>query len=232
METAYGPIDRVTFISIRQSYADAEKGGEAFFGALQKAYGKAGAEKLEQDFEQCIHSARSEIRRRRWDLSSNAPTDAAAMAKLLGTTRYLRTNTVHVKPGQVAAVEALLKDVKEARDKLSPPQIALVSQSVVGQEGTVFYVTYPKDSLAAFDSVPMVKEVLGEEGYEKYLKVTAETVSNNELVINRFLPELSNAPGDVVATAPDFWRPTPVSAKATKPKSAVQNASSKEEAKK
>src|SRR5882672_2785921 len=36
METAYGPGNRVTFISTRQGYADAEKGSDAFYGSLQK----------------------------------------------------------------------------------------------------------------------------------------------------------------------------------------------------
>src|SRR5260370_11330815 len=52
METAYGPGDRVTFISVRQSYADAEKGTDAFFGSLQKAFGKAGTDKILQDYNQ------------------------------------------------------------------------------------------------------------------------------------------------------------------------------------
>src|ERR1700675_4711723 len=46
METVYGPMNRLTLISMRQSYADTEKGGDAFFGAIQKSLGKAGADKL------------------------------------------------------------------------------------------------------------------------------------------------------------------------------------------
>ena len=120
-ETVYGQGDRVSFISIRQGYGDAEKATGAFYEAMQKAYGKPGTDKLFQDFSQCLASSRSEFRLRRWDLSSNAPTDAAAMTKLLGSSRWLRTAAVHVRPGQVAAFEALLKDVKAAREKASPP---------------------------------------------------------------------------------------------------------------
>jgi hypothetical protein len=50
-------------------------------------------------------------------------------------------------------------------------------------------------------------------------------VENTETVINRFLPELSNAPEDVVTAAPDHWRPkATVAAKASPAKSAVVNA--------
>lgn len=73
METVYGPGDRVTFISTRNSYAEVESAMGTFMGALQKTYGKAATEKMFQDLSQCTVSSRSEIRRRRWDLSSNAP---------------------------------------------------------------------------------------------------------------------------------------------------------------
>src|ERR1700739_1200515 len=78
METDYGPMNRVTIISTRNGYAEIQKGSDAFMGALQKALGKDGADKLFADFAKCLENSRSELRRRRWVLSSNAPTDAAA----------------------------------------------------------------------------------------------------------------------------------------------------------
>ena len=206
IETVYGPGNRVSFISTRQSYGDIEKATGAFYEALQKTYGKS-TEKMLQDFGQCLESSRSEIRRRRWDLSSNAPSDPAAFAKLVAGSRWLRTTVVHVRPGQNNAFEAILKDLKAARDKASPPQSMLVSQAVAGQEGTVYYVTTLQTSLAGFDAVPSVQKLLGDEGYDKFLKASAETVENAETSINRFIPEISNAPEEVAANAPDFWRP-------------------------
>jgi hypothetical protein len=52
-----------------------------------------------------------------------------------------------------------------------------------------------------------MQQTLGDEGYAKFLKANAEAVSGTETVINRFLPELSNAPEQVASTALDFWRP-------------------------
>ena len=224
METVYGPGDRVTFISTRQGYADVEKATGAFYGAIQKAFGKAGTDKLFQDFNQCLVNSRSELRIRRWDLSSNPPADRAAMTRLLGDSRWLRTTVVHVRPGQVAAFESLLKEIKTAREKASPPQTVLVSQAVAGQEGTVFYVTALQSSLAGFDALPSLQQTLGEEGYARFLKTSAELVANTETVISRFLPELSNAPEEVAAIAPDYWRPKAVVAKTGTEKGVVNAA--------
>ncbi len=234
METVYGPMNRVTFVSMRDSYGAAEKAGDAFTAAIEKALGKPGSEKLFQDFSQTLASSRSELRKRRWDLSSNAPTDAAAMAKMLGESRWLRTAIIHVRPGQGQAYEALLKEVKAAREKNSPEVTTLISQGVAGQEGNVFYVTQLAKSMAGFDSIPTLQKVLGEEGYAHYLKAASEIVENTESVINHFLPELSNPPADVVAAAPDYWTPKAAVAKAAPAKKSVVNAAetAKEEPKK
>jgi hypothetical protein len=214
METVYGPGDRVSFISTRNSYGEVESAMGTFMGALQKSYGKAATDKMFQDLGQCTASSRSEIRRRRLELSSNAPSDPSAFAHLLGESRWLRTTVVHVRPGEIAAFEALLKDLKDAREKASPPVTVLVSQAVAGQEGTVFYVTTLQTSLAGFDAIPPIQQTLGDEGYAKFLKANAEAVSGTETVINRFLPELSNAPEQVASIAPDFWRPKSMEANA------------------
>src|ERR1700736_6618521 len=223
-ETVYGPGNRGTFISLRQAYRDVEKTPGLFNEAMEKAYGKAATEKMFQDFNQCLVSSRSEFRRRRGDLSSNAPANAAVMAKMLGEARWLRTAAVHVRPGQVAAFEELLKDVRAAREKASPPVTTLVSQGVAGEEGTVFYVTTLQNSLAGFDTIPSMQKILGEEGYAKFLKVNADAVANTETVINHFLPELSNAPEAVVAAAPDYWRPKTAMATKVGTKKGVVNA--------
>jgi len=206
METVYGPGNRVSFVSTRQNYGEVETALGAFMGALQKTYGK-GTDKLMQDFNQCVESSRGEIRRRRMDLSSNPPADPAAYAQLIAGSRWLRTSVVHVRPGQSDNFEALLKDLKAAREKASPPITVLVSQAVAGQEGNVYYLTNLQSSLAGYDAIPSMQQLLGDEGFAKYLKTTGEAVLNSETVINRYLPELSNAPPAIVALAPDFWGP-------------------------
>jgi len=218
IETVYGEGNRVTFISTRSSYAETETASDVFYSALQKAYGKAGVDKMFQEFSQCVSSTHSELRRRRWDLSSNPPADPAAEAKLIGDARWLRTVTVHVRPGQADALEGELKEMKAARERTSPPVTTLVSQSVAGQDGSLYYVTTVENSMAGFDSIPPMQKVLGEEGYAKFVKVSADAVQRADTVINRFLPDLSNPAEQIVAVAPDYWNPKPMVAAKAKPK--------------
>jgi hypothetical protein len=69
----YGENNVVTFISTRSSYADIEKGSNAFMSAANNAFGVTGAQTVLQGFNNAIASSWSEVRRRRWDLSAKAP---------------------------------------------------------------------------------------------------------------------------------------------------------------
>lgn len=215
METMYGEANTVAFISTRDSYGDIETAMNKFMGAASKTFG-AGTEKLMNDFSSCLVSSRGEIRLRRWDLSSNAPSDPAAYAQMVGKARYLRTTMVRVRPGRVAEFEALVKEVKAAREKNAPSEITLVSQVVAGQKGNVFYVTTLKPNMAAFDSVPTMQKILGDEGYQKWQKSNVDIIETTYSMINRFLPDLSSAPEEVASVSPDYWNPKPVMAARSK----------------
>src|SRR5437660_415698 len=84
METVYGEGNVYQFTSIRKDYTDIDKVNEAAMAAANKAFGKEMAEKMERDCQNCLVLSRSELRRRRWDLSRNVPMDAAAYAKFIG----------------------------------------------------------------------------------------------------------------------------------------------------
>jgi len=221
MESLYGEGDTYVFISTRQDYADTDKGSAAFFGALSKAYGQDGAEKMLHEWDSCLVSSRSELRKRRWDLSRKAP-DAADYGKFVGESRLLRTTAVHIRPGHIADFEALLKDIKTAGEQAANTQPLLVSQVIEGGKGTIFYITSLRASLGGFDKNPTTREILGEEGYKRFLQVSADSVENTESSIYRFSAELSNPPQEVMAAAPDFWQPKPMVAHTAKPKEPVQ----------
>ncbi|PYU47926.1 MAG: hypothetical protein DMG53_07565 [Acidobacteria bacterium] len=108
METVYGDGNVFQFTSVRQDYADVDKVNEAVMNAANKTFGKEIADKMGRDFQNCLVWSRSELRRRRWDLSRKAPTDPATYAKFIGESRVLRTNAVHVRPGHVPEFEALM----------------------------------------------------------------------------------------------------------------------------
>jgi len=221
----YGESDTYAFVSLRQDYADIDKGSDAFMNALTKALGKDAADKMLQDWDSCLISSRTELRRRRPDLSRKAPTDMAAYAKLVGTSRVLRTTAVHVRPGHIADFEALLKDYKAASEQLESTQPVLISQGVEGTKGTTFYITHLRSGLNGFDKNPKTSEILGEDGYKKFLQVNSESVEDVDSMILRFSPELSNPPEEIMAAAPDFWQPKTVVATKRKPKSAGEKAS-------
>jgi hypothetical protein len=211
-DVVYGESNTVTFISRRGSYGDIEKGSELFGGALKKAYGQAGTDKLFQDFNNTIVSSRSEVRRRRWDLTGNPPADAAAEAKTVGEARWANTVIVHVRPGQDLKFEALQKDINTAAkssDQPPPKTLTLgpwISELDTGGSGTVFYITWLMKSMGEMDEGAPLSQILGEEGYQKFLSAVADFEEGHESVVSRLLPELSNPPEEVVAAAPDFWR--------------------------
>ncbi|HUI44011.1 MAG TPA: hypothetical protein VL523_18765 [Terriglobia bacterium] len=218
MATAYGANNEVTFVSARSSYADAEKASDAMMGALNKAYGPGGADKMFQEFNNTVVSVRSEFRRRRWDLSVNAPADPAAYAKFVGETRWLRTVRVHVRPGHSADYEKQLLVIKAGAEKADPSIVVFVSEGAAGQEGTVYYLTWLKPSLGGFDHGHMLKDLIGDDAHQDYLKVVGECVQGSETAIYRFAPDISNPPADVVAASPEFWTPKPKAAPKPKPK--------------
>src|SRR6266851_2534087 len=206
-ETMYGEGNVYSFVSPRQDYADIDKANEAMMKAVNKAFGKEAADKMMRDFESCLVWSRSELRRRRFDLSRKHPTDMASYAKLVGESRVVRTTAVHIRPGHVADFEALMKETKEASEKAPNTQPLLVAQVVEGTKGTTFYITSLRTSLGGFDKNPTIRDILGEEGYKRFLQVSAESVDHTESTLFRFSPELSNPPEEVATVAADFWHP-------------------------
>src|SRR4030088_3334150 len=82
LEAIYGEGNVYQFTSTRKDYADIDKTNEASMLAVNKAFGKEAALKIEQDFMNCLVWSRAELRRRRWDLSRKPPKDADAYVKL------------------------------------------------------------------------------------------------------------------------------------------------------
>jgi hypothetical protein len=234
LEAVYGEGNVYQFSSTRKDYADVDKSNEASTLAVNKAFGKEAALKIEQDFNNCLVWSRSELRRRRWDLSRKPPKDADAYVKLIGESRFLRTTAVHLRSGHIADFEALLKDMKEAGEKNPDAPPVFVSQVIEGGKGTTFYVTTLRSSMAGFDHNLTTRELLGEEGYKKFQQINADAVEIAESTLFRFSPDLSNPPEEVAKVASDFWRPKAVMAAAAKPKTktTMEPAAEKEPVKK
>ena len=136
----------------------------------------------------------------------------------------LRTTAVHVRPGRIADFEAYLKEAKEAGEKNANTAPVFVSQVIEGSRGTTFYVSTLRSSLGGFDKNPTMRDILGEEGYKKFLQMNAEAVEETQSTLFRFSPGLSNPPEEIAKVAADFWHPKPMMAAASKSKAAAGNA--------
>jgi len=231
-EAVYGEGNVYQFTSNRKDYADIDKANEAAMAAANKAFGKETAQKLGQDFNNCLVWSRTELRHRRWDLSRKAPGDPEAYAKLIGESRLLRTTAVHIRPGHVPDFEALMKEVKEAAEKNADTKTVFVSQVAEGSKGATFYVSTLRSSMAGFDHNPSLREIVGEEGVKKFQRMNAEAVEVSDSTLYRFNPDLSNPPEEIAKVAMDFWRPKPVIVAAAKPRTAMQPDAAKEAPKK
>jgi hypothetical protein len=205
-EVVYGENNTVQFISSRQNYAAIDSGFTAFLSAIKAAYGPGGIAKMTADFNSTVLSSRSEIRRRRWDLTANPPSDADGYNKLIGGTRWLRTIQVSVRSGREADFEERAKEAKAAIEKGSK-WVFFISEVIAGAPGSTYYVTTLQPSLAAFDSAPKLPELMGKEAYTNWTKAIAEDEITDETVMMRMIPELSNPPEEIVKVAPDFWQP-------------------------
>jgi len=211
-ENMYGENNVVTFVSLRSGFGDAQKGFDLFVGALAKPGGMPAAQKMLQDFNNTIVSSRTEIRRRRPDLGTNIPSSATEYAAVLGKARFLYIVTVRVRPGRVLEYEDQIKMVRDARAKGGQKQTWFVSQSVVGLQGSAYYITRPLGSLGDIDGAPLLAQTLGANGYKQYQKGLAENTFSTEITIGRYLPELSNPPAEIAAVDPAFWNPKPMPA--------------------
>jgi hypothetical protein len=211
-ENTYGEANVVTFVSVRTGFGEAQKAFDLFMGAISKPVGMAAAEKMFQDLNNTMISARSEMWRRRPELGTNAPANAADAAGLIGKARFLYMVTVRVRPGRTLEFEDQIKMVRDARAKGGQKQTWLISQSLVGAQGTSFHLTRPLGSLGDIDGSPTLSQVLGANGYMHYQKLSAENTFSTEITIARFLPELSNPPAEIAAADPAFWNPKPMPA--------------------
>src|ERR1051326_8453970 len=63
----------LVFVTPRESYADVDKGNDAFMASVNKAFGKEGSQKILNEWNNCLVSVRTQLRIRRSDLSNKMP---------------------------------------------------------------------------------------------------------------------------------------------------------------
>jgi len=210
LTSTYGEGNVYRFASTRATYGEIETATAKFMAALSKGLGgEAGAMKLLGELGACSESTQGILRMRRWDLSLGKPADIAAYAKVIGGTRWIRLITVHVRPGMAGRYEAAVKSANAAIMRANPDASNWFSQSVAGDNGTTYYISQLRPSLAAFDGGQSMRTMMGDSAFEAYMKEISEVVTRTDVAIYQVSGSLSNEPDEVVAVAPSFWRPKP-----------------------
>jgi hypothetical protein len=210
LESTYGEGNVYRFVATRMTYGDIETAQGKFMAALSKGLGgEMGAMKLLGELGSCAESTQGILRARRWDLSLGKPADMAAYAKVIGSTRWIRLYTVHVRPGMAGRYEAAVKSANAAMLKANPDAQSWFTQSVAGDNGTTYYISQLRPSLASFDSGMSMRQMMGDTAFDSYQKEISEVVTRTDVAIYQVSGSLSNEPDDVVAVAPNFWRPKP-----------------------
>jgi hypothetical protein len=223
-QTEYGEQTTVMFSGIADNYAGVEKSADAFGKAMMEAYGPMFM-KIFQDANNCMVSSRSELHRRRMDLSWNVPGEPSEIEKMVGQSRWLRMLTVRVRAGHTGSYEEVLKALKSGFEKGPNRNPGLVSQSAAGAANGIYYVATFGKSLADYDpapNAPPLREILGERGYAMYVKSNSEDVIGSEWDILRILPELSSPTEGIAKADPAFWNPSPAAPPKPAPKPGVK----------
>jgi hypothetical protein len=216
LSTEYGDFGGYMFSAPREKLADVETGMSAFQKALKEGLGPMG-DKLMRDVAAFSASGYSEIRRRRWDLSVNAPSNSGEMLKIVAETRWIRTLTLRMRPGRSAEYLDAWKGFQTELAKVTPAVPILVSEASTGAPA-VFVGVYYKNWAEMDAGTPGVTKAVQSEAYQQLTKVTRDAVQSSKWEINRIRPELSCAPDEVVAADPAFWKPKATTAVAAKPK--------------
>jgi hypothetical protein len=220
-EPVYGEAHTVYFVSGRKDLSAIDAGMQSFMRAMKESIGPH-FDTVLHDFDACVVSARGEIRRRRYDLSSGIPDDPDQYRKRIGTARFIRTTTIRIRQGTAAEFEELARTVAKVTMQREPERMISVSQAVAGQPGTVYYVADFAPKLGGFEPNPQsMRDAMGAEAYGQLEKRLGESVLSTETMIAKYLPEISNPPDATVSGSPEFWKPEPAAAtadRAAKPK--------------
>ncbi len=143
----------------------------------------------------------------------------------LGEYKYFVVNIIRFRLGEDAA--EYYKAINEARQKANlDSHIAVFAVNSGGPAATVLSFT-PLKSMAQWDDPP-------NEAMQQALKdinwgqMVAKYIASVDTRLFAFSPTISNAPKEMVAANPSFWKPKPVMAKKAEATGEVKDAAKKD----
>ena len=155
-------------------------------------------------------SQRDSIAVFRPDLSYNPSADIAKM-------RYMRIQTVRVKPGHARDFEEGRKIVNAAHVKAKINEHMAVYSIAGGAQAGTYLIIIPWNSLEDMATLPHGKDywdAMGDNNREKTEKIESDSVVFSSTDIYAFSPQLSYASPQIIASDPGFWTLKPMSAPA------------------
>ena len=159
------------------------------------------------------HSAqRDMLCRLRADLSYNLP--AGDRAKM----RFMRLETIRVKPGHIPEFEEQRKIISAAHVKAKVDEHMAVYQVVGGAQAGTFVVLVPWTSMDDSGLLPHGKsyqDALGDDGAKKVARIANDAILVDDISIYRLDPQLSYLLPATVASDPDYWTLKPLAASST-----------------
>jgi hypothetical protein len=201
-----GNENEVTYIWPFPSFAAYEK--------AKKDLDKIG-ENFKADFDRTRHAGedyhsaqRDMLCRLRADLSYNLP--AGDRAKM----RFMRIETIRVKPGHTQEFEEQRKIVSAAHVKAKVDEHMAVYQVVGGAQAGTYIVLIPWTSMDDSNLLPHGKayqDALGLDGAKKVAQIANEAILFDDISIYAMVPQLSYLLPATVASDPDYWTLKPMS---------------------
>jgi hypothetical protein len=187
------------------SFAELEK-SNAYLDSLATNF-KADFDRTRHEGEDYHASQRDSLAVLREDLSYNVGSvDLPHM-------RYMRIQTVRVKPGHTADFEEARKIVKAAHEKAKIDEHMAVFQMVGGAQSGTYMIVIPWRSLDAAGTIPHGKsywDAMGDNNREKLDKISNDSVMFDSVDIYGFAPQLSYMSESMVAADPGFWTLKPM----------------------
>ena len=207
-----GNENEVTYLWPFESFAELEKSGKDLDTISNVTY-KSDFDKIRPEGDDDYHtSQRDSIAVFRNDLSYNAGADMPRM-------RYMRVQTVRVKPGHIRHFEEARRIVKAAHEKAKIDENMAIYQVVGGAQSGTYLIFIPWDSLNRAATIPHGKayqDALGDDRRDKVEKIESDSVVFSATEIYAFNPQLSFAPR-FAAADPGFWTLKPMAPESTAP---------------
>lgn len=147
----------------------------------------------------------------REDLSYRPNADISKM-------RFVRVQTVRVKPGANDSWVEARKIMKAAHEKANIDESILVYQVVGGMQDGTYMVFIPWKSLDGLGTLPHPKEywdAMGSDNRTKMDKLDGDSVAYQDVMVYALAPQLSYVSSSMIAADPGFWTFKPLAAPAT-----------------